>query len=80
MGVVGDSEEWSLKSVDPETVIVLKPATKWKKAGSLSNVHHRKVGGDQRDMGVGVGGSVNTQHHGPTCNRPTERIVENRTT
>lgn len=34
------------------------------KAGSLSNVHRRRVTGDLRDEGGGVGGTINTNHQG----------------
>ncbi len=43
-------------------------------AGSLSNVHTRKVTGDKRTE-AGVGGSINTHHTGNMENRRTENEV-----
>lgn len=71
-------KEWDPSQVDPSKIKVLRPG-RWKRSGSASLVHHRKVSGDLRDEGAGVGGSINTDHQGSNEKRPTETKVERHT-
>ncbi len=73
---MAEKGEWDISQIKPEDVRVIKRKPRWTKEGSQSSVHHRKVTGDIREEGAGVGGSVNTDHQGSTEKRPTEKAVE----
>ena len=67
--------DWDPSQIKPEDIKVIKRRPRPTKAGSMNRKDYRRVSGDLRDSGAGVGGSINTDHQGPTEKRPTEDRV-----
>lgn len=76
-GLASEETAWDPSEIKPEDIKVITRRPRWKKSGSLSRTHHRRVVGDLRQSTGSVGSLVNAhrQHEG-TTKRPTETRVE----